>query len=82
MDMIKKVGSFFKKSNNDWLNLTVSIVFSIIMIIFFSKTVASSYALPTELPDTIPCKALATTAVFAVPPVYLPVRAKARSLKN
>ena len=51
--MLGKIGSFFKKSNNDWLNLTVSIVFSIIMIIFFSKALVSSYALPTELPDTL-----------------------------
>src|SRR5699024_3853116 len=38
--------------------------------------------LPTELPDTIPCSALAATAAFAVPPVNLPVKANARSLKN
>ena len=38
--------------------------------------------LATELPETVPCRALAITAVFAVPPVNRPVREKARSLKN
>src|SRR5699024_12121625 len=38
--------------------------------------------LPTELPETIPCRALATTAALAVPPVKRPVRPNARSLKN
>ena len=51
--MIKKVGSIFKKSENDWLKVTVSIFFSIIMVIFFGKTVANSYAAPTELPDSL-----------------------------
>ena len=37
---------------------------------------------PTELPETVPCSALATTAAFAVPPVKRPVKAKAISLKN
>src|SRR5690625_4895936 len=37
---------------------------------------------PTELPETIPCKALAATAAFAVPPVYFPVTANAKSLKK
>src|SRR5690625_2741083 len=37
---------------------------------------------PTELPDTIPCRALATTAALAVPPVKRPVKEKAKSLKN
>ena len=51
--MIKRIGSIFEKSENDWLKVTVSIFFSIIMVIFFGKTVADSYALPTELPDTL-----------------------------
>ncbi len=51
--MLGKIGSLFKKSENDWLKVTVSIFFSIIMVIFFGKTVASSYAIPTELPDTL-----------------------------
>jgi len=51
--MLGKIGSLFKKSENDWMKVTVSIFFSIIMIIFFGKTVASSYAIPTELPDTL-----------------------------
>lgn len=51
--MIKRFSSVFKKSENDWLKVTVSIFFSIIMVIFFGKTVAGSYALPTELPDTL-----------------------------
>lgn len=51
--MIKSIGSIFKKSENDWLKVTISIFFSIIMIIFFGKTVASSYAAPTELPDSL-----------------------------
>ncbi len=37
---------------------------------------------PTELPETVPCSALATTAALAVPPVNRPVKAKAMSLKN
>ncbi len=36
----------------------------------------------TELPDTLPMRALATTAAFAGPPLLRPVRAKARSIKN
>lgn len=51
--MLGKIGSLFKKSENDWIKVTVSIFFSIIMIIFLGKTVASSYAIPTELPDTL-----------------------------
>lgn len=51
--MLGKIGSLFKKSENDWMKVTVSIFFSIIMIIFLGKTVASSYAIPTELPDTL-----------------------------
>ena len=51
--MLKKIGAFFKKSDNDWLNVTVSIVFSIVMIMFLSKTILNSYALPTELPATL-----------------------------
>ena len=51
--MIKKVGSIFKKGSNDWLKITVSIVISAVMVIFFSKAVASSYAAPTELPDSL-----------------------------
>ena len=51
--MLGKIGSLFKKSENDWMKVTVSIFFSIIMVIFFGKTVASSYAIPTELPDTL-----------------------------
>jgi len=38
--------------------------------------------LPTELPETMPCMALAATAVLAVPPVNLPVSDKAKSLKK
>lgn len=51
--MLGKIGSLFKKSENDWMKVTVSIFFSIIMIIFLGKTVASSYAIPTALPDTL-----------------------------
>ena len=51
--MLGKIGRLFKKSENDWMKVTVSIFFSIIMIIFLGKTVASSYAIPTELPDTL-----------------------------
>ena len=51
--MLGKIGSLFKKSENDWMKVTVSIFFSIIMIIFLGKTVASSYAAPTELPDSL-----------------------------
>ena len=47
------VRNLFKKSENDWLKVTISIFFSIIMMIFLGKTVASSYAIPTELPDTL-----------------------------
>ena len=43
--MIRKISGIFKKSENDWLKVTVSIFFSIIMVIFFGKTVANSYAL-------------------------------------
>ena len=51
--MLGKIGSLFKKSENDWMKVTVSIFFSIIMIIFLGKSVASSYAIPTELPDSL-----------------------------
>ena len=51
--MLEKVSRIFKKSENDWLKVTGSIVFSIVMLIVFSKTVANSYAYPTELPDTL-----------------------------
>ena len=43
--MIRKISGIFKKSESDWLKVTVSIFFSIIMVIFFGKTVANSYAL-------------------------------------
>ena len=51
--MLKRIGSMFKKSENDWLKVTISIFFSIIMIIFLGKTVVSSYAIPNTLPDTL-----------------------------
>ena len=51
--MMKKVGKLFKKGNNDWLKVTISIVISAVMVMFFSKTVAGSYALPTEIPDSL-----------------------------
>lgn len=51
--MIRKVSNIFRKSENDWLKVTGSIFFSIIMVIFFGRTVASSYAIPTELPDSL-----------------------------
>ena len=51
--MLGKIDSLFKKSENDWLKVTVSILFSIIMVIFFGKTVASSYAISNTLPDTL-----------------------------
>ena len=47
------VRNLFKKSENDWLKVTISIFFSIIMVIFFGRTVASSYAISTELPDVL-----------------------------
>ena len=47
------VRNLFKKSENDWLKVTISIFFSIIMVIFFGKTVASSYAVSSVLPDTL-----------------------------
>ena len=50
--MFRNVGSIFKKGNNDWLKVTVSVVISAVMVIFFSKAVASSYAL-SLLPDTL-----------------------------
>ena len=51
--MIKKVGNLFRKGNNDWLKVTVSIVISAVMVMFFSKTVVSSYAIPNTLPNTL-----------------------------
>src|SRR5699024_8667048 len=37
---------------------------------------------PTELPDTIPCNALAETAAFAVAPVKRPAKETANAIKN
>ena len=51
--MIKKISNLFKKGNNDWLKVTVSIVISAVMVMFFSKTIATSYAIPNTLPDTL-----------------------------
>ena len=51
--MIKKISNLFKKGNNDWLKVTVSIVISAVMVMFFSKTVVSSYAIPNTLPNTL-----------------------------
>ena len=51
--MVKKIGNFFKKSENDWLKVTVSLVVSIVMILFFSKTLLVSYSIPDTLPDTL-----------------------------
>ena len=51
--MIKKVSKLFKKSNNDWLKVTASIVISAVMVMFFSKAIATSYAIPDTLPDTL-----------------------------
>ena len=51
--MIKRIGNFFKKSENDWLKVTVSLVISVIMVLFFSKTLVVSYAIPDTLPDTL-----------------------------
>ena len=50
--MLRKVGNIFKKGNNDWLKVTISVVISAVMVIFFSKAVATSYAL-SDLPDTL-----------------------------
>ncbi len=50
---VKNVSNFFKKTNNDWLKVTVSTVIAAVMVIFFSKTVAVSYAIPDTLPDTL-----------------------------
>ena len=51
--MVRKIGNFFKKSENDWLKVTVSLVVSIVMILFFSKTLLVSYSIPDTLPDTL-----------------------------
>ena len=51
--MVRKIGRLFKKDNNDWLKVTVSIVISAVMVMFFSKTVVSSYAIPNTLPNTL-----------------------------
>ena len=51
--MVKKIGSLFKKGNNDLLKVTLATIISAVMVIFFSKAVVTSYALPTELPDTL-----------------------------
>ena len=50
--MVKKIGEFFKKGNNDWIKITVSVFISAVMVIFFSKTVANSYAIPS-ISDTL-----------------------------
>ena len=51
--MLKKVSKLFKKGNNDWLKVTASIVISAVMVMFFSKAIATSYAIPDTLPDTL-----------------------------
>ena len=51
--MVRKIGNFFKKSENDWLKVTVSLVVSIVMILFFSKILVASYAIPDTLPDIL-----------------------------
>ena len=51
--MVRKIGNFFKKSENDWLKVTVSLVVSIVMILFFSKILVASYAIPDTLPGTL-----------------------------
>ena len=51
--MVRKIGNFFKKSENDWLKVTVSLVVSIVMLLFFSKILVASYAIPDTLPDTL-----------------------------
>ncbi len=51
--MLGKIGSLFKKSENDWMKVTVSIIISAVMVMFFSKTVVSSYAIPNTLPNTL-----------------------------
>ena len=52
-EIFNNVSNFFKKTNNDWLKLTVSTIIAAVMVIFFSKTVATSYAIPDTLPDTL-----------------------------
>ena len=51
--MVRKIGNFFKKSENDWLKVMVSLVISVIMVLFFSKTLVISYAIPDTLPNTL-----------------------------
>ena len=51
--MVRKIGNFFKKSENDWLKVTVSLVVSIVMLLFFSKILVASYAIPDTLPDIL-----------------------------
>lgn len=51
--MVNRIGSFFKKTNNDWIKVTISTVIAAVMVIFFSKAVVSSYAYPDSLPDTL-----------------------------
>ena len=43
--MVSKISNIFKKGHNDWLKVTISTIIAAVMVIFFSKTVASSYAL-------------------------------------
>ena len=50
--MVSKISNIFKKEHNDWLKVTISTIIAAVMVIFFSKTVASSYAI-TELSDTL-----------------------------
>ena len=50
--MFKSVSNFFRKSENDWIKVTASLFISAVMVIFFAKTVATSYAL-SGLPDTL-----------------------------
>ena len=44
---------FFKKDKYDFIKITASIVFSAIMVMFLSKTILTSYALPNTAPDTL-----------------------------
>ena len=43
----------FKKGKYDFIKITASIVFSAIMVMFLSKTILTSYALPNTAPDTL-----------------------------
>ena len=50
---MRKLSNLFAKENNDFIKITVMMLIMIVLIIFFSKVVTNSYAIPNTLPDTL-----------------------------